>query len=233
MQPWFEKKTVVTHRRPISRWLAIMSGLLLFACLCWAGFQTGINRAQQVGIDMATSIETLNAEVKTLSNTLEETQQALVASELQRTTLTERLEALTPQLEQYRASIQTLEDQQLYYENLLSISETGSEVVVESAEMTRGPNGEWRFWALITQSTAQGRLTRGVLRLTYEYAEQGVDEPGRTQALVDEVPFEFVYFKRFEGNAPLPKEALVQSATISIEIDGRIVASQAFTSLGS
>ena len=49
-----------------------MSGLLLFACLCWAGFQTGINRAQQVGIDMATSIETLNAEVKTLSNTLEE-----------------------------------------------------------------------------------------------------------------------------------------------------------------
>ena len=122
-----------------------MSGLLLFACLCWAGFQTGINRAQQVGIDMATSIETLNAEVKTLSNTLEETQQALVASELQRTTLAERLEALTPQLEQYRASIQTLEDQQLYYENLLSISETGSEVVVESAEMTRGPNGEWRF----------------------------------------------------------------------------------------
>ena len=223
MQPWFEKKTVVTHRRPISRWLAIMSGLLLFACVCWAGFQTGINQAQQVGIDMATSIETLN----------EETQQALVASELQRTTLTERLEALKPQLEQYRASVQTLEDQQLYYENLLSISETGSEVVVESAEMTRGPNGEWRFWALITQSTAQDRLTRGVLRLTYEYAEQGVDEPGRTQALVDEVPFEFVYFKRFEGNAPLPKEALVQSATISIEIDGRIVASQAFTSLGS
>ena len=70
---------------------------------------------------MATSIETLNAEVKTLSSTLEETQQALVASELQRTTC-RKVEALTPQLEQYRASIQTLEDQQLYYENLLSIS---------------------------------------------------------------------------------------------------------------
>ena len=72
MRPWFEKKTVVTHRRPINRWLQMIAALLLYACLCWVGFQTGINRANQVGIDMASRIETLILEVKHLSNTLEE-----------------------------------------------------------------------------------------------------------------------------------------------------------------
>ena len=50
---------------------------------------------------------------------------------------------------------------------------------------------------------------------------------------MDEVPFEFLYFKRFEGNAPLPPGVAVQSATISVEIDGKVVANQVFTSLGA
>lgn len=233
MLAWFEKKTVVTHRRPINRWLAMTSALLLFASLCWVGFEAGINRANEAGIDMASRIETLNVEVEHLSNTLERTQQALVASELQRTTLRERLEVLAPQLAEYRATIQMLEDQQLYYENLLSTSEADSEVVVESAEIIQGPNGEWQFWALITQSSVQKRSTKGVMRLTYEYAEQGFDSPSGLEKVVDEVPFEFRYFKRFEGNAPLPPGVAVRSATISVEIDGKVVANQAFTSLGA
>ena len=232
MRVWFEKKTVVTHRRPINRWLAMIAALLLFACLCWVGFKAGINRANQAGIDMASRIETLILDVKHLSNTLERTEQALVASELQKTMLKERLEVLVPQLAEYRATIQTLEDQQLYYENLLSTSEAGSEVVVESAEIIQGPNGEWQFWALITQSSVQKRSTKGVMRLTYEYAELGVDAPSRLEEVV-EVPFEFLYFKRFEGNAPLPPGVAVQSATISVEIDGKVVANQVFTSLGA
>ena len=233
MRAWFEKKTIVIHRRPINRWLAMTAGLLLFAGLCWMGFEAGLNRAQQAGIDMASRIEALNVEVQNLSNTLEGAQQALVASELQRTTLQERLEVLAPQLAEYRATIQMLEDQQLYYENLLSASEAGSEVVVESAELVQGPNDEWQFWALITQSTVKNRSTKGIMRLTYEYAEQGVDAASLLEEVVDEVPFEFVYFKRFEGNVPLPPGVAVKSATISVEIDGRIVADQAFTSLGA
>ena len=233
MRVWFEKKTVVTHRRPINRWLAMIAALLLYACLCWVGFKAGINRANQAGIDMATRIKTLIVDVKHLSNTLARTQQALVASELQRTTLKERLEVLVPQLAEYRATIQTLEDQQLYYENLLSTSEAGSEVVVESAEIIQGPNGEKQFWALITQSAVQNQSTRGVLRLAYEYTEQSEDVLSRLESVAEELPFEFVYFKRFEGNAPVPPYAEVRSATISVEIDGIIVANQPFSSLGS
>ena len=207
--------------------------LLFFASMWWVGFETGVNRADQAGIDMTSRIKTLNAEVKYLSDTLEGAEQALVASELQRTTLKERLEVLAPQLSEYRATIQTLEDQQLYYENLLSTAEAGSEVVVESAEVIQGPNGEWQFWVLITQSSVQRRSTKGIMRLTYEYVGQGVDASIRLEEVVDEVPFEFLYFKRFEGNAPLPPGVAVRSATISVEIDGKVVANQAFTSLGA
>ena len=233
MRAWFEKKTVVTHRRPINRWFAMIVALLFFASMWWVGFETGVNRADQAGIDMTSRIKTLNAEVKYLSDTLEGAEQALVASELQRTTLKERLEVLAPQLSEYRATIQTLEDQQLYYENLLSTAEAGSEVVVESAEVIQGPNGEWQFWVLITQSSVQRRSTKGIMRLTYEYVGQGADASIRLEEVVDEVPFEFLYFKRFEGNAPLPPGVAVRSATISVEIDGKVVANQAVTSLGA
>ena len=205
--------------------------LLFFASMWWVGFETGVNRADQAGIDMTSRIKTLNAEVKHLSDTLEGAEQALVASELQRTTLKERLEVLAPQLAEYRATIQTLEDQQLYYENLLSTAEAGSEVVGESAEVIQGPNGEWQFWVLITQSSVQRRSTKGIMRLTYEYVGQGADASIRLEEVVDEVPFEFLYFKRFEGNAPLPPGVVVQSARISVEINGKVVANQAFTSL--
>ena len=71
------------------------------------------------------------------------------------------------------------------------------------------------------------------MRLAYEYTEQSEDELSRVEAVAEELPFEFVYFKRFEGNAPVPPYAVVRSATISIEIDGIIVANQPFSSLGS
>ena len=128
------------------------------------GFKAGINRANQAGIDMASRIETLILDVKHLSNTLERTEQALVASELQRTMLKERLEVLVPQLAEYRATIQTLEDQQLYYENLLSTSEAGSEVVVESAEIIKDPMVSGNF-GLITQSSFKRSKRRDAINV--------------------------------------------------------------------
>ena len=232
VRSWFERRTVVTYRRPINRWAAMIVGILLLVCLCWAGFETGFSRAQQLAIGVESRIQILNTELKQLSDTLEVTKQALVASELQRTTLKERLKVLTPQLAQYRNMIQTLKDQQVYYKNLLNASEVGVEVVIESAEIIQGPNGERQFWALITQSAVQNQSTRGVLRLAYEYAEQSEDVLSRVEAVAEELPFEFVYFKRFEGNAPVPPYAVVRSATISVEIDGIIVANQPFSSLG-
>ena len=207
-------------------------GILLLVCLCWAGFETGFSRAQQLAIGVESRIQILNTELKQLSDTLEVTKQALVASELQRTTLKERLKVLTPQLAQYRNMIQTLKDQQVYYKNLLNASEVGVEVVIESAEIIQGPNGEKQFWALITQSAVQNQSTRGVLRLAYEYTEQSEDVLSRLESVAEELPFEFVYFKRFEGRAPVPPYAEVRSATISVEIDGIIVANQPFSSLG-
>ena len=208
-------------------------GILLLVCLCWAGFETGFSRAQQLAIGVESRIQILNTELKQLSDTLEVTKQALVASELQRTTLKERLKVLTPQLAQNRTMIQTLKDQQVYYKNLLNASEVGVEVVIESAEIIQGPNGEKQFWALITQSAVQNQSTRGVLRLAYEYTEQSEDVLSRLESVAEELPFEFVYFKRFEGRAPVPPYAEVRSATISVEIDGIIVANQPFSSLGS
>lgn len=233
MRGWFEKRRVVTYRRPINRWLAMIVGILLLVFLCWAAIEKGVSRAQQLEISVESRTQILNAEVKQLSDALEVTKQALVASELQRTTMKERLRVLAPQVEQYRAEIQTLEDQQIYYKNLLSASGAGVEVVIESAEMIQGPNGDWQFWALITQSATQNRLLKGVLRLAYEYTEQSEAGLSRVEAVAEEVPFEFVYFKRFEGMAPVPPHAVVRSATISIEIDGIILANQPFSSLGS
>ena len=139
-------------------------GILLLVCLCWAGFETGFSRAQQLAIGVESRIQILNTELKQLSDTLEVTKQALVASELQRTTLKERLKVLTPQLAQYRNMIQTLKDQQVYYKNLLNASEVGVEVVIESAEIIQGPNGERQFWALITQSAVQNQSTKEIGR---------------------------------------------------------------------
>jgi hypothetical protein len=181
-----------------------MSALILFL----AGYAIGYWQFGNTQADV--SLKQLRSENTALQQTIVHMEQQSQVDRAAQRNLTSQM--VTLQEESMR-----LKEDVVFYDSILSDSDTKSEPRIHSVKLVRGArSGEYRYQILLMQSGRHDKPVQGRLRLLLQASQEGraVSKPLNATGQASDPRISFKYYQRVEGTFVVPQTLVGQSVQV-------------------
>ncbi len=201
-------RILIAIQRPGLWLLALLLALLLLATLVWSAYLYG---QREAGFDRSEASRVVNA----LQQQLEEINRQYAESQHQAAMIERNSRIDDDASKQLKKSLNEAQQEALelkkelaFYKSVVSPKQEKRSLAIQTIQLKREDNGEFRYKVMVSQRGRNDKLARGSIDIKVE--GQDGDQP-KTLALSDvsanakkSTRFGFKYFQNFEGTLSLP-----------------------------